>query len=89
MANCQTHEDVPYIVRPSNSVNGGSIGWGCAVCNMLEVERLREEVGKYKVWATSCNEPPHCPTCKCCCQTGADTSSTEHEANCDGSSDTR
>jgi hypothetical protein len=22
-------------------VNGGSIGWGCAVCNMLEVERLR------------------------------------------------
>jgi len=38
---CSKHEDVPYIVRSSGSVLGGSIGWGCAVCNMLEVERLR------------------------------------------------
>lgn len=38
---CPIHPDVQIVVRPSTSVNGGSIGWGCAVCNCLEVERLR------------------------------------------------
>lgn len=41
---CPIHTDVAKIVRPSNSVNGGYIGWGCAVCNMLEIERLRQEL---------------------------------------------
>lgn len=38
---CTLHPDVPIVVRPSTSANGGFIGWGCAVCNCLEVERLR------------------------------------------------
>lgn len=38
---CPVHEDVTMVVRDSNSVNGGSIRWGCAVCNMLEIDRLR------------------------------------------------
>ncbi len=38
---CPVHTDVAMVVRPSNSVNGGSIRWGCAVCNMQEIDRLR------------------------------------------------
>lgn len=39
---CEKHPDVPYVVREGTSVNGGHIGWGCAVCNMLRVEALRD-----------------------------------------------
>jgi hypothetical protein len=35
---CKLHPDVPRIVRESTSVNGGHIGWGCAVCNMLKLQ---------------------------------------------------
>lgn len=38
---CPIHADVTMVVRPTNSVNGGSIRWGCAVCNMQEIDRLR------------------------------------------------
>jgi hypothetical protein len=38
---CEIHTDVLRVVRPSNSVNGGDIDWGCAICNM---ERFAQEV---------------------------------------------
>lgn len=40
--NCKKHPDVPVIVRSSGSVNGGSIRWGCAVCNSLKMDELRD-----------------------------------------------
>jgi hypothetical protein len=43
---CKIHPDVPYIVREGISVHGGYIGWGCAVCNMLELEKARATLRK-------------------------------------------
>jgi hypothetical protein len=42
--NCQKHPDVPIIVRSSGSVNGGQIRWGCAVCNSLKLDEVRDEL---------------------------------------------
>jgi len=41
---CKVHLDVPFIVRESTSVNGGHIGWGCAVCNMLKLDEARRSL---------------------------------------------
>ena len=43
---CRIHEDVPYIERESGSVHGGTIGWGCAVCNMLKLEEARRRIAQ-------------------------------------------
>lgn len=41
---CPIHTDVLMIERPSGSVNGGMVRYGCAICNMLEIDRLRREL---------------------------------------------
>ncbi len=43
---CPTHEDVPMLTRSTGSVNGGYVRWGCAICNMIEVEKLRHELDR-------------------------------------------
>lgn len=43
---CPVHTDIRMVVRPSGSVNGGSIGFGCAICNLLEIERLRADLDR-------------------------------------------
>lgn len=43
---CPTHTDVPMVSREYGSPNGGYIRWGCAVCNMIEIETLRHELDR-------------------------------------------
>jgi hypothetical protein len=53
---CNTHLDVQIVELRSISVNGGTVRWGCAICNLLRAEKAEAAL---RPFVDACVRPEH------------------------------